>query len=210
MNRVELELLELLSNRVRFLSLAQIARGWFEGQRHAGRQAAQLTRKLAQFGWLEVTDIFARSVAPLSAPLCRWRHAEPMPDFVALSQHLHQRASLPAAQTTIVRATAKARTLLSGGGTSKPRIKLTQATHDLQVAEICLHFVRAKQNCGSRWVSEDALPNTWPIPQRPDALLVDGDDQPVRAVEYGGDYSYQRLYEFHFGLASIPIPYEIW
>ena len=49
-----------------------------------------------------------------------------------------------------------------------------------------------------------------PVPQRPDALLMDANGQIVRAIEYGGDYSHLRLAELHYGLASIPLAYEIW
>ena len=63
---------------------------------------------------------------------------------------------------------------------------------------------------GVHWVSEDVLPETWPIRQRPDALLVDDAGQYVRAVEYGGDYPEERLIDLHLGLSSIPLSYEIW
>lgn len=210
MNQYELELLDILANHVRFLALAQVARVWFAGQRHAGRQAAQLVRKLASTGWLQVSDVFARPVEPLSGPLCQWQHAEPLPDFLDLSRRLRQRASLSAALTSVLRASTKTRALFAAGEFPTTRIKLTQTTHDLQVAEVCLHYIKVEQTSCVRWVSEDALPETWPLQQRPDALLVDADGQLVRAVEYGGDYSYQRLAELHHALASIPLAYEIW
>jgi hypothetical protein len=210
MNQRQFELLDLVARHVRFLALVQVARKWFAGQRHARRQAADMVRQLASSGWLLVTDVFARPICPLSRPICEWRHAELMPEFVSLSRQLHQRASLPAALTTVVSASDKTRALLAGGTSTSTRIKLTQTTHDLQLAEVCLHYVKVEQTSGLYWVSEDALPETWPLRERPDALLVDGDGRFVLAVEYGGDYSYQRLAELHHGLASIPLAYEIW
>lgn len=210
MNRCQLELLDILAKHVRFLALGQIARAWFTGQRHAGRQAVKLVKQLASSDWLRVTDVFARPVFPLSGPLWQWRHAEAPPDFLGLSRRLHQRASLPAALTTIVSATAKTRALLAAGASPTTRIKLTQTTHDLQVAEVFLHYINGTQASGLQWVSEDTLPGPWPVPQRPDALLMDSTGQTVRAIEYGGDYSHLRLAELHYGLASIPLAYEIW
>lgn len=206
----EHKVLDVLANHVRFLAVAQLARASFAGQCVSGRRAAQVALALADLGWLRLTRVFARPLQSLRQPLCHWRHAEPGPDFAVLSRRLHQRASLPAALTAIVSATAKTCTLFGARRSSAARIKLTQTTHDSQVAEVFLHYASRGLAPGLHWVSEDALPDTWPIRQRPDALLVDDDAQYVRAVEYGGDYSQERLIELHLGLSSIPLPYEIW
>ena len=210
MNPWEHELLDVLANHVRFLAVAQLARASFSGQRLSGRRAAHTALTLADSGWLRLAKVFARPLQSLSQPLCQWRHAEPVPDFAVLSRRLHRRASLSAALTTIVTATAKTCTLFGATRSSAACIKLTQTTHDLQVAEVFLRYVARGFPRGVHWVGEDVLPETWPIRQRPDALLVDDAGQYVRAVEYGGDYSEERLIDLHLGLSSIPLTYEIW
>lgn len=209
MNAWELALLDVLANHLRFLAVPQLARASFAGQR-PGKRTARRAQRLADFGWLRVTEVFARPVRPMAQPLCQWRHAEPAPDFTHLSRRLHRRASFPARLTVVISATAKTCQLLGVSRSSTLRIKLTQTTHDLQVAELFLHYATWESDPGVHWVSDDALPATWPVPQRPDALLVDDAGQFVRAIEYGGDYSQERLADLHYGLASIPLPYEIW
>jgi hypothetical protein len=210
MNPWEQKLLDVLANHVRFLAVAQLARASFAGQRLSGRRAVQAALTLVDSGWLRLARVFARPIQSLSEPLCQWRHMEPVPDFAVLSRRLHQRASLSAALTTIMSATAKTCTLFGATRSSAARIKLTQTTHDLQVAEVFLHYVARGFPWGVHWAGEDVLPETWPIRQRPDALLVDDAGQYVRAVEYGGDYSEERLIDLHLGLSSLPLSYEIW
>lgn len=206
----EFALLEVLANPLRCLALVQLTRSPLGSHRCSSRRAAQSARQLASSGWLRMSKLFARPLRSLPRPLCQWRHAAPTPDFRALSRHLHQRASLPAALTTIVSATAKTCTLFGARRCSAARIKLTQTTHDLHVAEVFLHYAARGFAPGLHWVGDDDLPDIWPLRQRPDALLVDDAGQFVRAVEYGGDYLQQRLTDLHDGLSSIPLSYEIW
>jgi hypothetical protein len=126
------------------------------------------------------------------------------------SRRLHRRASFSAVRTVVVSATAKTCTLFGERRSAPISIKLTQTTHDLHVAELFLHYAAHGLEPGLRWVSEDVLPETWPLRQRPDALLIDDSGQWVRAVEYGGDYPPERLADLHDSLASIPLPYEVW
>jgi hypothetical protein len=210
MKRWELVLLELLANHVRLLAVAQLARASLAGQRYTRRHATSLAQQLADSGWLRMSEIFARPISPLHRPLCQWRHSEPMPDLLRLSRRLHQRASFSAARTVVVSAARKTYALFGTSQRTASPIKLTQATHDLHVTEVYLHYAQRGFEPGLRWVSEDRLPETWRLRQRPDALLIDHAGEFVRAVEYGGDYSWGRLAELHHGLASIPLPYEIW
>ncbi len=203
-------LLDALANHVRFLAVAQLARASFAGQRLSGRRASEAAKVLANFGWLRLTEVLARPLPPLRQPLCRWHHAEPAPDLAAISRRLHRRASLSAELTTIVSATNRTCTLFGASRSSAARIKLTQTTHDLQVADVFFHYASRGFAPGLHWVSEDVLPDTWPLRQRPDAVLVDDTGQYVRAVEYGGDYSEERLRYLHAGLSSLPLDYEIW
>jgi hypothetical protein len=145
----------------------------------------------------------------LSEPLVVWSINEPIPDFQQLSARLHRRARASATVTTTVTATRKTRNLLGTGG-SACRPKLTQVTHDLHVAEIFLAYRSMGFDVHKRWVGEDRIPDVWPIRVRPDALVLDAEGQFLRAVEYGGDYSIDRLRELHNALARIWLAYEIW
>ena len=111
--------------------------------------------------------------------------------------------------TTVVTATRKTHNLF-GRGVVPRRPKLTQITHDLHVAEVFLAYCTRGFDVQRRWVLEDYFPDTWPIREQPDAILLDEEGKFLRAVEYGGDYSVERLEKLHHALARIWLPYEIW
>ena len=105
-------------------------------------------------------------------------------------------------------ASAKARDHFGHGGAGA-QIKLTQMTHDLHVGEVLLSYRRRGYDL-RRWVGEDYFPTTWPLRERPDALLIDERGQFSRVIEYGGDYSADRLLKLHRAVARIDLAYEIW
>jgi hypothetical protein len=145
----------------------------------------------------------------LEAPLCQWKHGRATPDMVDLSRTLRRRSRTAARITRVISAARKS-VAIFGNGKSTVRIKLTQATHDLQVGLIFLRYRQRGFPDGLRWVGEDRLPASWLVRERPDAVLVDGQDQVVLAIEYGGAYSVERLTTFHDAMASLGLAYEIW
>ncbi len=209
MSSWERDLLEVLADQLRIVSPAQIARAWFARQATAQRSATRLVRRFSDNGWLRIRRVLARPVSPLLSPLLSWRHARPTPDFANLSRQLHRRSRCAAELTIVVEATTKTRALFGTSG-FRPRLKLTQTSHDLHVAEIFFRYRESECDVRRYWVGEDRLPVTWSIRQRPDAILVDDAGDFHRAVDYGGDYSVERLSALHDGLASLPLPYEIW
>jgi hypothetical protein len=44
----------------------------------------------------------------------------------------------------------------------------------------------------------------------PDAVLVDSNEQPVVLIEFGGDYSADRVASFHDSAVLSGLPYQIW
>jgi hypothetical protein len=83
-------------------------------------------------------------------------------------------------------------------------------THDLQVAEIFLRYRACGLDVLQCWVGEDVFPRRWRTTARPDALLLDAQGKFLRAVEYGGDYTPQRMWTLHRALAYVGLSYEIW
>ena len=86
---------------------------------------------------------------------------------------------LSAAVTTVITATRKTHTLF-GRGVVKCRPKLTQMTHDLQVAEIFLAYRHRGFDLREHWVLEDHFPHTWPIRVQPDCATA-GRRRPIPA-----------------------------
>ncbi len=209
MNASERDLLEVLADQLRIVTPEQIARAWFAQQVNAMRSTTRLVRRLSENDWLRMRRVLARPVSRLLGPLLSWRHGQPTPDLASLSRRLHHRSRCAAHLAIVVEATTRTRALFGTSG-FRPRLKLTQTSHDLHVAEIFFRYRESRWDVRRFWVSEDRLPMTWPIRQRPDAILVDDAGDVHRALEYGGDYSVERLSALHDGLASIPLPYEIW
>jgi hypothetical protein len=205
----EKEMLAVLAKHVRMMSLWQAARTWWTANRRGLRRARESAQRLAERDWVKSRRVFSRPVSPLSEPLLVWSLNMPIPDFQQLSTRLHRRARASAAVTTVVTATGKTRNLFGAGG-APCRPKLTQVTHDLHVAEVFLAYRRMGFDVDRRWVGEDRLSDGWPIRVRPDALLLDEEGQFLRAVEYGGDYSIDRLVRLHNAMARIWLGYEIW
>lgn len=205
----EKEILSVVSNCVRALTLKQVARTWWADNRKGVARAEYSLRDLAGDGWLQVQPVLARPVHSLRHPLISWMPGDRIPDFSGLSKILHQRALVAAKLTTVIFATSNSTALFGKGGL--PKIKLTQMTHDLHVAEVFLIY-RSRGLPVDQWIGEDHFPRSWPIRQRPDGVLQRSDGTIYRAIEYGGDYSPERLAELHDGLSSIGtgLSYEIW
>ena len=207
MNQHEQQIVRILANSVRVLTLGQIAGTWWTDTRWGRRRASVAMHQLAAEGWIDVRKVLARAIECFHSPLIEWRPGQERPDFVAASRSLHRRAMSDAKCVQVVLAARRA-VIFFGSGRA-PVVKLTQMTHDLNVAALYLHY-RKSGLPGDRWISEDRLPRNWPLKQRPDALLRSESGTLLRAVEYGGDYPPTRLVELHAGLASIGLGYEIW
>ncbi len=208
MNDFERELLCCLANCVRYMTLEQVARGWFQGQVTALVQARRRLLRLARSGWISQHRVLARPIQRLQRPLVTWQSRGAVADFAVLANFLRRRARQRAQLTRIARATLRTR-IFWGDARTGPQVKLTQTTHDLHVAEIFLQYrQRGGELCG--WCNEDQIPRSWPFRVRPDALLIDDEGTWLRAIEYGGDYSAARLHRFHQELSRWPLAYEIW
>lgn len=198
----------MLSTDVDFLTLRQAARSFWHRQQRSIENARAAIVRLRRNGWLAMRSVFARPIHPLLRPLATWQpHTEP-PDFYKLARRLHTRARASAEVTIVISATQKSRDRF-GDGSRRPAAKLAQMTHELHVAEILFAYHRRglENYC---WLNERSFAPYWSLPQLPDALLVDPQGRPARAIEYGGDYSPQRLQQLHETLAAIPLSYECW
>ena len=200
------EIVRIVANTVRVLSLQQVAREWWSDTRWGRSRAKRTVEELAVEDLLHVRRVLSRPIELLKAPLLRWQHGDQEPDFESLARQLHGRAKQPARMVKIIFATPRSVALFSRHGL--PTIKLTQMTHDLHVSEVFLHYRRRGET--NAWRSEDQLPADWPIRERPDAVLCDVNGDIVHAVEYGGDYPAERLAELHDGLSWAGLSYEIW
>ena len=206
MKQREEDILNVLANRIRLLSIKQVARVWWSDTPWGRSRARKLLCKLADGDLICIRDVLSRPVIELKAPLIVWMQGDGEPTFIELASELHKRAMSSAESMPVVFATPKSIALLGGG--RLPSIKLTQTTHDLHVSEVFLHY--HGRGRAAHWISEDRLPRDWPIRERPDAVLCNDQGEIVHGVEYGGDYLPERLQELHVGLSRAGLNYEIW
>jgi len=201
------ELLCALTLAVRLLSLTQVARGWCRGRTGNARR---LLGPLCRAEWLRRIDVPARILPPPLGPACRWAPGEPTPDLGAVAYRLKRRGQGRAPRMTAAFvATSRAARLLGGhrNGTLKNAI---QATHDLGLAEVYLHYREHRPELLPSWRGEELFAPERRGEKLPDALLVDTQDRPFRAVEYGGSYSRARLEAFHNDCMRRGLAYEVW
>lgn len=202
------EILDTLTNRVRVLSVAQVAAFWFAGAADAGRAAGRRLRALADRRLIEPFNMPARPTPCPAQPLTCWRPGEAEPDFGGLSRTLAQRWTEPAKQTACVIATAAAGTWLGGHGGRRPR--RSEISHDLLLGQIYLDWRRTHPDLIASWLSEARLRRLGfgDEARLPDALVDHAGERCV--VEVGGEYSPPKLAEFHEFCASRGLSYGLW
>ena len=207
MTNREKEVLRVLASDVRTFSDRQVATTWWSDCPTGLHRCRVALNRLQRKGWLVLGKVLARSVKLSAKPVYRWSPGDPSPDFVSHARTLHERVLKQPELVTICMATEKTNNLLGVGRRST--VRLAQLTHELLVSQVYLRY-RSLGFENANWIGEDRLPAEWRLRVRPDALLVDINGNFVRAVEYGGDYSVERLEELHLAISSILLSYELW
>jgi DNA-binding Lrp family transcriptional regulator len=205
----DLEILDTLTLRVRYLSLAQIARTWWADAKDPPANTRERLKKLEAAGFLLRFTAMARPEFALIAPVIVWQPNDPMPDFGAASYQLQSRWMHSAVATPAVIATATAGHRFGGHGGRFPR--QSEQSHDLMMGTLYLHY---RQLLGhavitTQWISEERLRAQKQAGEKlPDAMLRSAQREFV--IECGGAYSKEKLSHFHEYCAEQSLPYEIW
>lgn len=201
------EILEALTLSVRLLSLRQVARGWCRGHLDNARR---LLGPLGRAGWLRRIDVRARILPPPPGPACQWAPGEPTPELGAVAYRLKRRGEGRAVHTIAAFVATRQAARLLGGHRSGTLKNDVQATHDLGLAEVYLHYREHRLELLPSWRGEELYAPERRGEKLPDALLVDSQGRPFRAVEYGGSYDRARLEAFHNDCTSRGLAYEVW
>ena len=202
-------LLEVLTRRLRCLSVAQVATHWWPDQTDAGRNARSRLRKLEAAGFLTFGAVLARPLPKLLAPVLTWKPHEGTPDFAPIAYHLKQRFSAPVVSMPVVVATQVAASRLGGKPGRLPR--RSEATHDLGLASVFLSLLESSPAKARYWISEaDLVKRNRSGPRKvPDALIRSRRGTEL-VIEFGGEYSKGKLLEFHTDCAERGRRYELW
>jgi len=204
------DILTTLALRVRMLSLAQVAQGWWmptpAGQANARRRLAVLS----DTGLLRSARVHARPLPELAYPVLAWSPGQGDPDFDAVSWSLQSRWTKPPRRIVVYFATRRGANQY--GGRLRGQIKQElQVTHDLGVAQVYLKLRATKPEAALQWTGEDALRPTRKRQKIPDALLRPcTPNAPPLIIEFGGAYDARRVRSFHRDCLQRKLPYQLW
>ncbi len=198
------ELIDLLTRRVRVMTLAQIANALCGG----GADAEALARELEEEGMIERQTVLARPALPCTSPVLVWRPGDELPAFGKTAYRLKARWRKPVEPTEIVQASQKAARRYGGYlGGRWPRA--SETTHDVNLAGVFLWHREHRPEDVASWVPEAQLyaEGRGLRSRLPDAVIRRGGTE-VRFIEFGGSYGKQKLAAFHTEMQHLP--YEIW
>lgn len=124
----------------------------------------------------------------------RWSHVEPV-------------------STTVYWATAKGERFY--GGVAGMLNHTGQIEHDLGSAEVLTLAYERNRKWAADWIGEDLLKREHPqvaerLKAMPDAVTLNHHSEIFKAIEFGGQYTTERLKRLHEAFASRDIRYELW
>lgn len=115
MNRHEQQIVRILANSVRVMTLDQIASTWWTDTPWGRHRAAAAMHQLAAEGWVDARRVLARPIESFLTPLIVWRPRHRRPDFRAAARRLHRRAMVDAKCVKVVLAARRAVTFFGSG-----------------------------------------------------------------------------------------------
>lgn len=202
------DLIGALLHRIRCIDIRLASWSWKDAAN--GRAAAKRRlKRLVKDGWLDEWQAYARPLIELKEPVATWNTWEKMPEFGLISYHLKTRFSEPARLTAIFLGTAKAAKRFGGIPGRQPRS--SEATHDLGLASVFLKLKEASPKRAAHWISEAKIVarGTSRGVKIPDALIREVGGRHT-AIEFGGEYSKQKLVAFHEYCRINEMGYELW
>jgi hypothetical protein len=201
------ELMQSLSQKVRFFSQRQVAEEFWNG---AMPNAKRRLKQLARNGLLSRITIHARTIPVLESPLASWRPGDSTPNFGQVAYRCQNRwRKRPVRPCTAWIATEKAAQLY--GGVRRGELKNPlQATHDLGVAAVWLRLRQVAPQWATAWRGEDLLAHPRLGEKVPDAFIVDPQEQVAWVIEFGGGYDSDRIQAFHEDCTQRSLPYQLW
>ena len=203
------DILDVLSHRLRVLSLPQIARTWWPKSTHGVADADRRVSVLETAGLLVSRGYMVHPELELTAPLASWRPGLSPPRFPAIAHAAARRWNEPIQTTRLVAVTLAAARALGGHGGRLPRT--SEASHDMHLAAVYLWMRYRLPTRTDSWRAEASLyerrrpSSTGKIP---DAMVRDGHSR--TAIEMVGSYPPEKLRAFHAYCAEHKLGYELW
>lgn len=201
----DLLVLRGLSLQVRVLGQRQLADTLWHGDIANARRRM---RRLVELGLVERHAVLARPLPDLLSPLVQWHPGQTEPDAGHVAFELQSRWKYRSLRSTVLYTPTKTTVEHFGGRVKRPLS--TQVSHDLGVAAIWLWYCEHHFDRIATWRGEDTLSDVEHGQSVPDAVLLGRDERPAVWIEFGGDYTADRVAAFHDSAASQFVSYQIW
>lgn len=203
------KILSVLTNRLRVLSVEQVAKQWFAHTAAPLRQARKRVRRLVACGYLWRETVMAHRPLPLSGPTLSWQPGSHEPELGQLAYHFKRRWREALQPIDIVRATDKARQVFGGYIRGGP-LRLSETSHELSLAEVFLLYRQHHPELADRWRPEcELLATGYDLTSHvPDAVIPAGAGGLDLLIEFGGAYRKQKLERLHEAYRTQH--YELW
>ena len=203
----DLDVLDVLTLRVRLLTVRQIAELWWpEGQNL--RQAQRRMERLAAADLVELHRVNAHPLLPVTTPLFGWMPGVEEPDCDQVAAMCRDRWNKAAVPMTVCVAAPLAANLM--GSTAYGVPKREHRNHDLRLAAVYVAYRLQRPKLAAQWVGEHGLPKAGHRIKDPDAFLRDPQGNVLRLIESAGRYGIQQVQSFHDHCEANSLPYELW
>lgn len=201
------EIVRSLAVYVRLLSQRQTSDHWFEGD---DSNARRRLKHLQGLGLIQKVTVRARSLPPIERPLISWQPGEATPDCGQAAYQCRQRWQLRHVRTCTAYIATKQAAQWFGGCRRGEITKDLQVTHDLGVTQVWLVLDDTAPEWADAWRGEDVMAATRFRQKLPDGFIVDAQNRPMCAMEFGGSYDERRVRAFHEDCAERGLPYQLW
>ncbi len=205
-------LMRVLTRQVRAVSLDQATR--ILRSLHAESASIRsLIGRLHNEGMIEATSV-AIAYPHVQSRILMWRPHHSAPKHEHTRWLLERRwADLAPEAMPIYWATKKSERFY--GGIARLLSHAGQLEHDLGTAEVLTVAYEENRHWTNDWIGEDLLQREYPklarrLRVRPDAVTLDNRGDIFKAIEFGGQYSVDRLRRLHASFEWQRIRYEIW
>lgn len=200
------EIVKTLVHRVRVLSLQQVTRTWWAGCSPATVRVR--LNELENLGLIRHFQSLCHPELPLQQPVFTWAPGEAEPNCGRFAYRLRARWFLSPVNTHFIFATREAGHRYGGFGGRIPRDR--EVCHDLHVACVYLRFASVFPELASVWRSEARIARDRERGHErlPDAVIERANGP--RVIEFGGEYSKEKLEGFHDYWDRLQVPYEVW
>lgn len=205
-------LVDLLTTKVRLLSLPQVTELCFVHAKEPRVIARKHLRRMEQKGLVHLLSVMTLKDMQLERPLLDWHPGEGLPDFGHISWLAEKRLSTQLSSTLVVHATKAVQAKTLGAIGSRPP-RSQEITHDLMVSSVLITLMNESPVLAASWRPEDALLKDLVWEQGdfseatiPDALVHDGTAE--IAIDIVGRYSPKKLAAIHD--AHSQSRYQLW